>query len=123
MPTGTPIGAPVAGEGQFAMVEDSPHSYFKSFHLDDAAWEIIERSAMGGVAACQLHGIGKPNWDYPSVTEFQGLILRAVKDGSVIPRQVFWNQMEFGNAPVTTSPSTDGRASFMTIPFFTDPVE
>lgn len=102
---------------------DLPHSYFKSFDLSSEQWEVIERSPLGGVAACQLHGIGRQEKDYaPYITAYQGLVLRALKDGSVIPRQVFWESSTFDIAtPGAPSASLDGGGGASTLPLFVDP--
>ena len=84
------VGAPSGGISPLLPVIDLPHSYFKSFDSPDEVWERIEKSALGGIAACQLHGIGRQD-SAPSISAFQGLVLRALKDTSVISRQVFWN--------------------------------
>jgi prepilin-type N-terminal cleavage/methylation domain-containing protein len=107
------------------MVGDVPHSYFKSFDYFDVFWDRIDKSALGGVAACQLHGIGRQSKDTPpSLDAFQGLVLRALKDGSVISRQVLWGVAEFGSAASPSSnygPSTVGESS--QLPLFLDLTE
>lgn len=102
---------------------DTPHSYFQSFTWLDQNWQAVQNAALGGIAACQLHGIGKPAWDSPSVTQFQGLVLRAVKDGSVIPRQVYWSEGTKGGPPVGVGPASGDKTDLFTLPFFIDPVE
>jgi prepilin-type N-terminal cleavage/methylation domain-containing protein len=42
-----------------------------------------------GLAACQLHGLGNQN--VSDVRSYTGLLLRAQRDGAVVPRQMFWN--------------------------------
>jgi prepilin-type N-terminal cleavage/methylation domain-containing protein len=72
---------------------DLPHSYFKSFHLETEIWDLIEKNPLGVVAACQLHGIGRQSKEMlPTLYAYEGLVLRALKDGSVISRQIFWQQ-------------------------------
>jgi prepilin-type N-terminal cleavage/methylation domain-containing protein len=67
------------------------HSYFKSFDSSDEVWEQIERNPLAGVSACQLHGFGRQSAETaPSIEAYQGLVLRALKDTSVVSRQVFW---------------------------------
>jgi len=69
------------------------HSYFKAFNSPDEVWDRIEKSPLAGIAACQLHGIGRQSPDIPpSFMAYQGLVLRALKDSSVVTRQVFWQQ-------------------------------
>jgi len=56
---------------------------------DEAAWNRLLRVGGGaGVAACQLHGLGKQ--DVPDVHSFSGLLLRAQRDGAVVRRRLFW---------------------------------
>lgn len=89
-----------------------PHSYFKSFQLPDELWERVEKSPLGGIAACQLHGIGRQEKEtLPSLAAYNGLILRALKDGSVLARQVFWNNGSKAAAP-GAGPSAPAGADF-----------
>jgi len=93
-PSTPDIDEPTAGGSE--SVADVPHSYFKSFNYVQPIWQDIERDALGGVAACQLHGIGRQSKDkMPALDDYQGLVLRALKDGSVISRQVFWGGGDF----------------------------
>jgi type II secretory pathway pseudopilin PulG len=96
---------------QLENLEELPHSYFKAFDYHDEIWDQIDKSPRGGLAACQLHGIGRQRKDEPpSMAAYQGLVLRAVKDGSVVPLQVFWDGFgtaNFGNA----QNNTDGAAT------------
>jgi prepilin-type N-terminal cleavage/methylation domain-containing protein len=58
----------------------------------DAQWKsLISAGNLGGVAACQLHGLG--NQDTLDVHNYSGLLLRAQLDGSVIRRQFFWSPL------------------------------
>ena len=78
--------------GNEFVLADVPHSYFKAFDYDNGIWDQIDKDPRGGLAACQLHGIGRQRKDEPpSMAAYQGLVLRALKDGSVIPLQVYWN--------------------------------
>jgi prepilin-type N-terminal cleavage/methylation domain-containing protein len=111
------MGIPRADFESPALV-DLPHSYFKAFHLEREQWDEIERDPLGGVAACQLHGIGRQEMDSgPLLTAYQGLVLRALKDGSVISRQVFWNDP--GADVVSVAPTILGGPS--PLPLFLDP--
>jgi prepilin-type N-terminal cleavage/methylation domain-containing protein len=66
------------------------HSYFKSMVFSDDLWQQFDDNPFSGIAACQLHGIGRQDKDTaPSLYAYQGLVLRALKDGSVVMRQVF----------------------------------
>ena len=103
---------------------DVPHSYFESFDWADDTWQLIQNAPLGGIAACQLHGIGKADWQHPAVTQFQGLVLRAVKDGSVIPRQVFWSELATNNGTTPgAGPAFGDKSDLSTLPFFVDPAE
>jgi prepilin-type N-terminal cleavage/methylation domain-containing protein len=116
------ISIPVPGSGETSFFStEVPHSYFKSFDVNDETWQLIQRSSFGGIAACQLHGIGKPDWEHPSMTQFQGLVLRAVKDGSIVPRQLFWTETGSGPPPVTNGSGFGGKDSISALPFFLDP--
>jgi prepilin-type N-terminal cleavage/methylation domain-containing protein len=103
---------------------DLPHSCFRAFTVNDEAWESIQKSALGGVAACQLHGIGRQERDTPpSLTAFQGLVLRALKDGSVIGRQLFWPDVLKSGPSAPDAPVTAGWFSGADeLPLFLDPV-
>jgi prepilin-type N-terminal cleavage/methylation domain-containing protein len=119
---------PIVGVGEVVepAPRELPHSYFKAFHSPDDVWEKIEKSPLGGVAACQLHGIGRQNpEDSPSISAYQGLVLRALKDTTVVSRQVFWHGNEDKNAPgsgpitsLVPSPSTPSD-----LPLFLDETE
>ena len=118
---------PVERAGE--MLADVPHSYFKAFNLPDFQWQEIQRDPLAGLAACQLHGVGRQHSDetsgIPSMDAFQGLVLRALKDGSVVTRQVFWGGMgsaDFGMPGRIAPPGSYGplRAD---LPLFIDPAE
>jgi prepilin-type N-terminal cleavage/methylation domain-containing protein len=106
-----------------AAVEEIPHSYFKSFHLEAEQWDEIERNPLAGIAACQLHGIGRQEREMPPTLEtYQGLVLRALKDGSVISRQVFWNNDKSFDAGTAPSFIASVPSNSSTIPLFLDPL-
>lgn len=113
------------GAGESVPIADLPHSYFKSFDYIDSIWQDIQRSAMGGIAACQLHGIGRQSKDIPpAIDAYQGLVLRALKDGSVVHRQVYWANNDFStsiNPGEGDSPSPLAGSS--QLPLFMDPAE
>ena len=66
---------------------------------DEASWNrLMQVGGSAGVAACQLHGLGRQ--DVPEVHSFSGLLLRAQRDGAVVRRQLFWNNsLVFDAAP------------------------
>lgn len=104
---------------------DLPHSYFKSFDYQERIWQNIDRSTFGGIAACQLHGIGRQSKETPpTIHAYQGLVLRALKDGSVVSRQVFWPESDFDSA-VTPSQGYGGTnlPANSQLPLFLDPTE
>jgi prepilin-type N-terminal cleavage/methylation domain-containing protein len=104
---------------------DVPHSYFKSFDFVEDTWEKIERSTLAGIAACQLHGIGRQSRDkVPHISDYQGLVLRALKDGSVVPRQIFWagNNIDNPLGPGTAGHTNNFGVSSQ-LPLFLDPAE
>ena len=128
---------PAAGPGsEFAGVDDIAHSYFKSFDYPDVVWDQIDKDTMGGLAACQLHGIGRQRkGEEPSLATYQGLVLRVLKDGAVVPRQVFFDAFgttgNFGDGnisgpssgPSTGFPGTIPPAGTSQLPLFLDPAE
>lgn len=123
-----PVDAPGS---EFAGVDDIPHSYFKSFDYPDEVWNQIDKDTMGGLAACQLHGIGRQRkGEAPSLAAYQGLVLRVLKDGAVIPRQVFWNSFGVSLNPgdgLANGPASDPPGSFVDttsqLPLFLDPAQ
>lgn len=114
---------------------DVPHSYFKSFDYFDEIWAQIEKAPHGGIAACQLHGIGRQSKDQPpSMDAYQGLVLRALKDGSVINRQIYWSGLGTFSPPASDpggASASDGFGgpdapmvtSSSQLPLFVDPSE
>jgi type II secretory pathway pseudopilin PulG len=114
---------------------DVPHSYFRSFALADEVWDRIDKDPLAGIAACQLHGIGRQSLDTtPSLYAYQGLVFRGLKDTSVVKRQVFWaatttasggdkNSFAGGGistAAPTTSADASGGATPADLPLFLD---
>jgi len=105
------------------------HSYFKAFDSTDEVWERIENSPLAGIAACQLHGVGRQSLDtLPSLSAYQGLVLRALKDTSVVSRQVFWQSIDAsgdksapGQGPVSSLvPPATVEAAQSDLPLFLD---
>lgn len=113
------------GEGPAAPEQpgsDIAHSYFKSFDYVDRIWQSIDRNALGGVAACQLHGIGRQSKDNPPMLgAYQGLVLRALKDGSVIPRQVFFANTEGVGSAMNPGYADTNMLGSSQLPLFLDP--
>ncbi len=117
-------GVPLAGDPSIdAVVPEIPHSYFKAFASSDDLWDRIEKSPLAGVAACQLHGIGRQSPDVPpTLLAYQGLVLRALKDMSVVSRQVFWQPVIDKTASLPSGPVSSFMPSNMPsdLPFFLD---
>ena len=68
-----------------------PFSYLHSLVWDDRAWNKLHSvDKIAGFAICQLHGLGRPHPKSPSIKDYQGLILRALLNGSVIRRRIYW---------------------------------
>ena len=113
------------GESGEPPVAEIPHSYFKAFDSSDEVWQQIEQNPLAGVAACQLHGVGRQRPDTtPSIDAYHGLVLRALKDSTVVSRQVFW-QMATGdkNASGAAPPTSffgPASASQPDLPLFLD---
>jgi prepilin-type N-terminal cleavage/methylation domain-containing protein len=89
-----------------------PYSYLHPLPWENWAWErLIKTPAGAGVAACQLHGIGKQNLNSPSIRDYEGLLLRAQLDGAVIRRQVYWDpspeQARTAISAVSLEPNTN----------------
>lgn len=90
-----------------------PTSYHYSYLLDPLYWSeaewktLVKAGDRGGVAACQLHGLGNQNM--PDVHNYSGLLLRAQLDGSVIRRQLFWRPLP--NDVTTFSSAATGTES------------
>ncbi|MGZ8940454.1 MAG: type II secretion system protein [Limisphaerales bacterium] len=122
-PLAQPPGA--SRPGQIEIAPEVAHSYFKSFDYRDDIWQSIDKNTMAGIAACQLHGIGRQSRDQaPSINDYQGLVLRALKDGSVVSRQVFWaGDSEFDSAGPSTSESTNSFGASSQLPLFLDPAQ
>ena len=72
--------------------DEIPYSYFHPRAWEDAMWnQLLRLEPSAGIAACQLHGLGKPNLSSPSIRDFEGLLLRAQLDGAVVRRQLYWD--------------------------------
>jgi prepilin-type N-terminal cleavage/methylation domain-containing protein len=80
------------------------YSYLHPWSWTDDAWtHLISAGSSAGVAVCQLHGLGKPNPQGPSIYDYEGLLLRAQRDGAVVRRQLFWS---LGTPPPPASPTS-----------------
>ena len=95
-----------------AQPEPLRRSYLTPLPWDDDAWNKLMRLAgSAGIAVCQLHGLGRPNPDGPSIRDYQGVILRAQRDGAVVKRKVFWNSPPAfsDSASIAAGPSSSMR--------------
>jgi prepilin-type N-terminal cleavage/methylation domain-containing protein len=87
--------APPTAGSALATAEAIPYSYLHPLEWTDEAWDRLMKSNPSiGIAACQVHGLGKPDLSNPSLQNYEGLVLRAQRDGAVVRRQVFWNRTE-----------------------------
>jgi len=94
------------------------YSYLYPLPWDDWAWNrVVKSGPHAGLAACQLHGIGRPDPEVPSMLDYEGLVLRAQLDGAVVRREVFWTRpeeesVEFDSAPAASiaGPESPGFA-------------
>ena len=76
----------------------------------DAAWDQLMRmGGSAGLSVCQLHGLGRQDETAPSVRNFEGLLLRAQRDGAVVRRHHFWN-LPGGSPQSSVLGSTSGMA-------------
>ena len=118
----TPVSPTATGEP----VRDS--YLLQPLSWDQWAWNrLMEEGGGAGIAACQLHGLGKQDSADPTVFDFEGLLLRAQKDGAVVRRRVFWKEYLFsastGNWTVrnlNSPPSQDNPAAAYPWPIYLD---
>lgn len=101
---------------------DSPRSYFDSFTWSDVIWDLVQKQPFGGIAACELHGIGHQGNLMSGLGDFQGLVLRALKDGAVVTRQVYDQSGVIVSGPVVAPTDGVGRSS-STLDLLLDPVD
>jgi prepilin-type N-terminal cleavage/methylation domain-containing protein len=90
---------------------------------DLSLWNHLLRYGSGvGIAACQLHGLGKQ--DSSDVHNFSGILLRAQRDGAVVRRQLFWDPALM-NLPIPVIPSGGTNEPYLyPLPVYIDnPVE
>jgi hypothetical protein len=92
--------------------EAVPYSFLHPLPWEDWAWTaLLEQGFSAGISACQLHGLGRPDPAAPSVYDYEGLVLRARRDGAVVHRQVYWGtQARRESSPPPAEP-TDAFAS------------
>jgi prepilin-type N-terminal cleavage/methylation domain-containing protein len=74
--------------------ETEPFSYLHSLSWRRAAWQRLAiLGAEAGTVICQLHGVRVPAPaavpNYKHYLQYEGLVFRAVRDGSVVKRRVF----------------------------------
>jgi len=99
---------PVAASGPAPV----PYSFLHPLPWQDWAWNVLlEQGSAAGISVCQLHGLGKPDPVAPSIYDYEGLVLRARRDGAVIHRRVYWGprpNREAGPPATAADPSTAG---------------
>jgi prepilin-type N-terminal cleavage/methylation domain-containing protein len=76
----------------FAAADESiRYSYLHPLPWQQGAWNILSDLGFNaGIAACQLHGVGKPDPVAPSIRDYEGLVLRARRDTAVVRTHVYW---------------------------------
>ena len=76
----------------FAAADESiRYSYLHPLPWQQGAWNILSDLGFNaGIAACQLHGVGKPDPVMPSIRDYEGLVLRARRDTAVVRTHVYW---------------------------------
>ena len=76
----------------FAAADESiRYSYLHPLPWQQGAWNILSDLGFNaGIAACQLHGVGKPDPVMPSIHDYEGLVLRARRDTAVVRTHVYW---------------------------------
>jgi prepilin-type N-terminal cleavage/methylation domain-containing protein len=100
------------------------YSYLHPLPWDDQEWNrLMKAGSLAGVAACQVHGLGKPHLSTPSIYDFEGLVLRAQRDGAVVQRKVFWRgglgETDLGTLTTLAGP-TVVPAGLLPWPLFVD---
>ena len=71
--------------------ESIRYSYLHPLPWLYGAWNILSDLGFNaGIAACQLHGVGKPDPVAPSIHDYEGLVLRARRDTAVVRTHVYW---------------------------------
>ena len=89
--------------GQAPSPPEQTTSYFTPLRWTDDPWlQLSQQGAAAGLVTCQLHGLGKPDWNSPSLHAMEGLILRGRRDGAVVRKQVYWA----ADQPYTPSANT-----------------
>ncbi len=110
--TAAKIAAPAAG-AEAPPPALIPYSYLHPLPWEKWAWDRLNASASGvGIAACQWHGLGKPNLDWPRMQDLEGLVLRAQRDGAVVRRQVFWDRPQEGARLMLDAAATISTSSY-----------
>ncbi len=89
-----------------------PFSYLNPLPWENWAWDRLAKlGSRAGIAVCQLHGLGKPNLENPSYLNYQGVILRAQRDGAVVQKEVYWDKSTFVDTGVSTAASDSVTSS------------
>ncbi len=117
------FGLPPVGGAPAALDEPVKYSYLlHPLSWDDATWDrLMQAGGSAGVAACQLHGLGKQ--DVADVHSFSGLLLRAQRDGAVVRRRIFWTTeaLTSGIAVIPLSNSGSGPDPYPLQIYIDDP--
>lgn len=72
-------------------LETVPYSYLHPMPWSDRDWGLLEREGgSAGLLVCQLHGVRRQRSSRPTMEDYEGLLLRGQVDGSVVKRQMYW---------------------------------
>ncbi len=85
------IGDTFGGPPTPKPVSEFVYSYLSPLPWEQPAWDRLNKvDALAGVAVCQLHGVRRWKESPPSLYAYEGLVLRAQRDGAVVRRHLFW---------------------------------
>jgi hypothetical protein len=114
LPAGIQTGADLKRDESTAErgPEPVPYSFLHPLPWEDWAWNaLVEQGFSAGISACQLHGLGRPDPEMPTVYDYEGLVLRARRDGAVIHKQVYWGSLVQRQASAPATSPNDAFAS------------
>ncbi|MEO8425901.1 MAG: type II secretion system protein [Verrucomicrobiota bacterium] len=99
-----------------ATEESIRYSYLHPLPWQYGAWNILSDLGFNaGIAACQLHGVGKPDPVSPSIHDYEGLVLRARRDTAVVRTHVYWDSAA-ASPPASLAPMPIAASRNMATP-------